>query len=87
MAKDYSYIPLNQGEMRKNFLIDNKNQNFRTQTYLGTLYTQENTEEEMMRAIFSIFFSVYSGLEMAMYLSTVTERVRKAEPILQTSDK
>ena len=40
----------------------------------------------MIRANLSFFFSVYSGLEMAMYLSIVTDRVRKAEPTLKKKE-
>ena len=35
-----------------------------------------------MRATFIIFFFLYKGLDMAMNLSTVTERVSKADPTL-----
>jgi hypothetical protein len=46
------------------------------------LYTKDTAEEVMMSTFFIIFFSVYKGLEMATYLSTVTDRVRKVEPTL-----
>ena len=55
--------------------------------YLGKLYKSDEIEGTKMRMYFNLFLFMYKGLDMAMYLSMVTDNVKKADPTLKDNKR